>query len=133
MITRSGGRLDWSASHQCDFAVDKFGIMGLMRRREPCLSPGPKTRPIQRCLIFLQGVKVPAVATHKFLGMILDQELCWSMHLHYALHKGAKWVTQYCQLAKLSRGVSPKYMRWYFIAIAVPKMLYKANLFLVLG
>ena len=40
---------------------------------------------------------------------------------------------QYCQFAKPSRGVSPKYMRWYFIAIAVPKMLYVANLFLILG
>jgi len=40
---------------------------------------------------------------------------------------------QYCQFAKPSRGVSPKYMRWYFIAIAVLKMLYMANLFLILG
>jgi len=63
----------------------QFGIiMGFTTRRELCLSPGPKTRPVQRHPIFLQGVKVPAVATHKFLGMMLDQELHWSMHLHYA-------------------------------------------------
>jgi len=86
----SGGRLDWSAIHQCKFVVDKFSIMGLMRRREPGPLPGPKTRPIQRHLIFLQGVKVLAVATHKFLGVMLDQELCWSTHLHYSLQKGAK-------------------------------------------
>ena len=93
MMTRSGGGLDWSASHQCEFSVDKFSIMGLMRRRESCPSPGPKTRPVQSCPNFLQGVKVPAVATHKFLGVMLDQELHWSMHLHYALQKGAKWVS----------------------------------------
>jgi len=133
MMTRSGGRLDWSSSHQCEFTVDMFGVMGLMRRREPSPLPGPKTRPIQRCPIFLQGVKVLAVTTHKFLGVILDQELCWRTHLHYALQKGTKWVSQYCQLSKLLKGVSPKFMRWFYISVAMPKMLYAADLFLIPG
>ena len=127
------GRLDWLASHQCKFTVDKFGIMGLTRRKEPCPLLGLKTRTIQRHPIFLQGVKVLAVTTHKFLGMMLDQELHWIMHLHYALQKGTKWVTQYCWLSKLSRGVLPKYMRQYFIIVTVPKMLYTADLFLIPG
>jgi len=77
---------------------------------------------------------VPAVATHKFLGMDAGPRTA----LEYApatmpSRRAPNGVTMYCQLAKLSRGVSPKYMRWYFIAIAVPKMLYVANLFLILG
>jgi len=39
------------------------------------------------------GVKVLVVATHKFLGVILDQELRWKEHVQYALQKGTKWVT----------------------------------------
>jgi len=41
-----------------NFALDKFGIMGLTRRRELNPVGNPK---IQRYLIFLQGVKVLAV------------------------------------------------------------------------
>jgi len=29
MMTRRGRGLDWSKYHQCKFALDKFGIMGL--------------------------------------------------------------------------------------------------------
>ena len=76
MMTRKGGGLKWSHTHQCKFALDKFGIMGLTRRREPDPLTRGKTRLVQRRLIFLQGIKVPVAATHKFLGVMLDQELC---------------------------------------------------------
>src|SRR5882724_229102 len=111
MMTREGGSLDWSSRHQCNFVVDKFGIMGLTRKREPNPLNGSKTRPIQTCLIFLQDTKVPVVTTHKFLGIMINQELQWKEHIHYALQNGKKWVTQYCRLAKLSKGLSAKYMR----------------------
>ena len=64
--------------------------MGLTRRREPDPLMRVKTRPVQRQPIFLQGTKVPATATHKLLGVILDQELRWKEHCHYALQKGVK-------------------------------------------
>jgi len=39
IMERDGGRLDWSHTHQCRFAIEKFGIMGFSRRREPNLFP----------------------------------------------------------------------------------------------
>jgi len=59
-------------------------------------------------LLFLQGMKVPTVATHKSLGVILDQELRWNDHMNYTLQKGTKWVTQYQRIARPSKGVSAK-------------------------
>jgi len=106
MMTRKGSRLEWSHTHQCEFTLDKFGIMGLTRRREPDPLTRAKTRLVQRQPIFLQGIKVPATAMHKFLGVMLDQEFHWKEHCHYALQKGVKWVTQYQRLTKVSRGVS---------------------------
>jgi len=38
---------------------------------------------------------------------------------------------QYHRLVKPKRGVSAKYMRWFYIAVAVPKMLHAADLFLI--
>ena len=133
MMTRNGGGLEWSNTYQCEFAVNKFGIMGLMRKREPDPSGNMKTKPIQRRPIFLQGIKVPVVTTHKFLGVIMDQELWWKRHLHHMLQKGTNWETQYCRLAKPSKGVSPKYMRRFYISVAIPKMMYATDLFLTPG
>src|SRR5882724_7990595 len=92
-----------------------------------------KTMPERRRPIFLWGVKVPAVATHKFLGVILDQELWWKEHVQYTLQKGTKWVALYRRLAKPMKGVSAKHMRWFYISVAIPKMLYAADLFLIPG
>src|SRR5882724_10438583 len=92
-----------------------------------------KTMPERRRPIFLRGVKVLAVATHKFLGVILDQELWWKEHIQYAQQKGTKWVTQYRRLAKPMKGVSAKHMRQFYISVAIPKMLYAADLFLIPG
>ena len=73
------------------------------------------------------------VATHKFLGVILDQELQWREHVQYTLQKGTKWVTQYRRLMKPMKGVSAKHMRQFYISVAIPKMLYAADLFLIPG
>ena len=51
--------------------------------------------------------------------------------MNYTICKGTNWVTQYCRLAKPSKGTSAKFMRCFYISIAIPKMLYAADLFLV--
>ena len=130
MMVRQGGGLDWVVTHQSNFTIDTFGIIGLTRRREQNPLGAPRTRHMQWHQIFLQGVKVPVVANHKFLGIIMDQELHWKEHMNYALHRGTKWVTQYRRLAKPSWGVSAKFMRQFYTMVAVPKVLYATDLFL---
>jgi len=39
--------------------------------------------------------------------------------------------SQYCRLAKLTSGVSAKHMRCFYTSVAIPKMLYTTDLFLV--
>ena len=130
MMEQPGGGLDWSRSHHCNFAMDKFGVMGLTRRREPNPAKRPPTRPTQRHLLFLQGAKIPAVEVHKFLGVLIDQELRLKEHLNYTLCKGTKWVMQCGRLAKPTKGISAKYMRRFYLSVAVPRMLYATELFL---
>src|SRR5882672_3811139 len=121
--------MEWSRTHQCGFALDKFGVMGLTRQREANLARSPATRPLERKPISLQGIEIPVVMAHKFLGVIFDQELRWKDEVNYALMKGTKWVTQYQRLAKVSGGVSAKYMRRFYLAVSVPRMLYAADVF----
>jgi len=42
-----------------------------------------------------------------------------------------KWIMQYQRLSKMMKGITVKYMRFY-IMVAVPQMLYAADLFLIL-
>ena len=74
-MVRHGSGLNWETTHQSDFVLDKLGIMGLTRRREPNPSSNLKIRPIQRHPIFLHSVNVLAFNTHKFLSIMIDQEL----------------------------------------------------------
>ena len=34
MMEKCQGGLDWSCMHQCNFVIEKFGVMGLTRWRE---------------------------------------------------------------------------------------------------
>ena len=110
MVCPSGG-LNWSHTHHCSFEMDKFGVMGLTRKREPNPGRRPHTRPASRAPIVLQGVEIMVIVAHKFLGVIVDQELHWKEQVNYTLQKGTKWVAQYCRLVRLTKGVSAKYMR----------------------
>jgi len=56
--------------------------MGLTRRREMNLAKRSTTRPAQRHPIFLQGMKIPVISAHKFLGVLINQELWWKKHLN---------------------------------------------------
>jgi len=106
--------------------------MGLTRRREPNPAKRPPTKPTQRHLLVLRDTQIPVVEAHKFLCMLIDQELCWKEHINYMLHKGMKSVMQYSRLAKLMKGISAKYMHRFYLSVVVPRMLYAADLFLTL-
>ena len=68
---------------------------------------------------------------HKFLDVILDQELRWKDQVNHVVTKGMKWITQYRRLMKVSRGVSAKYLRRFYLMVAIPRMMCVADLFLV--
>jgi len=45
--------------------------------------------------------------------------------------KGTKRVLQYKRLAKVLGGMSAKYMRRFYLTVAIPRMMYTGDLFLV--
>ena len=42
IMTRQKGALDWAKTHDCQFALDKFGLMGFTRRWEQNIAMGTK-------------------------------------------------------------------------------------------
>jgi Reverse transcriptase (RNA-dependent DNA polymerase) len=130
IMTRPGGAYSWAAKHDCQFAVEKFGLMGLTRCREKNLMKPSKTRPVARPPIKIGQHIVKPTPTHKFLGLIMDQELRFKEHVNYALKKGEAYISQYRRLTRPTKDVTAKHMRTYYLTVAVPKLLYTADVFL---
>ena len=132
-MTREGGALEWSQKSKCQYALNKFGLMGFMRKREPDHGGTKKTRPATHPNINLPGQTISLSTTHKFLGVILDQELQFKEQVAYALDKGTKWTEQYRRLAKGISGISAKHMTTFYFTTTLLKMLYATDLFLIPG
>ena len=53
---------------------------------------------------------ITTVSSHKFLGVMLDQELWWGPQANYAVAKATKWTLAYQRLACPSTGIQPRLM-----------------------
>jgi hypothetical protein len=66
----------------------------------------------------------------KFLGVIVDNKLNWKGQCAAPATKGQDWLIQFSRLAWASQGINAKYTRQLYLSIAVPQMLYAADIFL---
>ena len=57
-----------------------------------------KTKPTTRPTIQLSNHVIKPTTSHKFLGVIMDQELHFKEYINYALAKGNKFMGQYQRL-----------------------------------
>ena len=72
--------------------------------------------------------EVTTISTHKFLGVLLDDELCFQKHAAYAIVKGERWVSEVKKLSKVMRGMHGTFTRRLFYSVAAPSMLYAADI-----
>ena len=76
----------------------------------------------------LQGSLIKPSTSHKFLGVLLDQELRWQHQADYALGKASKWLLAFRKLAWTASGVNLWLMRQLYHAVAIPKMAYAVDI-----
>jgi len=81
MVSRSGGAREWSISHNSKFEASKSILIDFS-----C------TKGVEQPAMTFQGCTVTAQASHRFLGVIVDQGLRWRQHTDFALMKAAKWT-----------------------------------------
>ena len=127
-MERDGGVFQWAAEHNCGFGIDKFQLLDLTHRREPHLGIPGKTCPISRPDVQLRGHVVKSDDMAKFLGVIIDRELQWKAQGAAMVEKGKAWVAQVQRIAKVTRGVPSHLVRRLYLAVAVPKMMYAADI-----
>jgi hypothetical protein len=117
MLERPGGGYNWSRAHNSKFETNKFALMDFsMNRRKP--HPD----------MHIQGSIIQPSPLHRFLGVILDQELCWKAQIDNATARGLAYVLQLHCLSTSAKGIPLRLMRQLYQAVAIPKMLYAADL-----
>jgi hypothetical protein len=109
MLNRPGGGYEWSNAHNSNFETSKFALIDFSMNRT-------KTRPP----MIIRGNTIHPSATHKFLGVILDQELRWKDHIAYAIAKGTAYTLQLHRLSSTASGMPMKLTRQLYQAVAIP-------------
>jgi len=130
VMTKPDGIFDWARLHNCEFGIDKFQLLDASRRtaQHPFM---PRRRiPLPRKTLVINGHRIEPKTSVKFLGIHVDQTLRWKEQCASALAKGQDWLIQFGRLAKTSRGVATQHVRRLYVAIALPRMLYAADIFL---
>ena len=105
VMTREGGVLDWAASHNCEFGMEKFQLLDLTRRKIKDLNRPRKRIALPRCDLKLNGQIIKLSTVVKFLGIQIDRELRWKEQVAAVIGKGREWLRQCKRLAKTSGGV----------------------------
>ena len=114
MMTRQGGMVDWSKSHNSSIEYSKLALIdfahpGVKKPRPPLVLPSITIEPTQNA---------------KYLGIVLDQNLNWAPQLAYVHGKGSKWAAQIRRLTRPSWGLTPGGARKLFVGVALPRILY---------
>ena len=75
MMTCDGGGLDWSRNHNSKFEMSKLTLVGFSRRRvQDPACPGKMIAELRPSLS-LGDTVIQSPVSHKFIGVVFDQEL----------------------------------------------------------
>ena len=128
MMMRANGAYEWLRKHNSFFETDKLQLMNFIRKRERDPSGKGKTQPVTRQPLVLEDGTILPSSSHRLLGLILNQELQFHHHVAHTITKGTNWTLQLQRLAKPTQGLSHQYTCQLYLSIAVPKMVYAADI-----
>src|SRR6266481_3168654 len=83
---------------------------------------------VTRPSLTLWDTNVQLDTSHKFLGVLLDQELHWREKVEQVVAKATKWSLGACRLANLAMGILPWQMRQLYQVVAMPSFTYAADI-----
>ena len=117
MVTHPGGALSWLAQHNSRFEASKSVLMDFTQ-----------SKMVTRSQLTLCGTVLMPQPSHKFLRVMMDQELCWQHQASYTVVKASKWILAFCRLARPASGLQAKLMRQLYSTVAIPKLTYMADM-----
>ncbi len=121
LMGREGGVMDWSKMHNSPLEYSKLVLIDFAHRNSSK----------KRVQLQLPQRQIEPSTSTKYLGIILDQNLNWKAQWAHAVEKGTKWAAQIRRIARPSWGITPKYTRCLYISIALPRILYAADIWCI--
>ena len=117
-MLRAKGGFRWAKVHNSRFETSKSVLVNFSWSKSVKWPPP-----------MLWGSTIMPSSTHKFIGVMVDQELHWQQQAlaDYATAKATKWTLAFRRLAHTSMGIKPWLMQQMYLAVAVPKMSYAAD------
>ena len=121
MMCRAGGVSDWSKTHNSPLEYTKLALIDFAHR----------SNSKSRTVLQLPQRSIKPTNSTKYLGVIVDQSLEWKAQQAYAVKKGTKWASQIRRIARPTWGITPNYARRLYISVALPRILYAADVWCV--
>ena len=100
MMNRAQGSYNWSNSHNSCFEPSKMSLVGFSRKHTPDLQHTGKLALEPQPDLHLHGDIIKPSMTHKYLGIIFDQELHWREQAERIMGTAAKWMLCFHHLTK---------------------------------
>ena len=127
MMYREQGGYEWSECHNSCFEPSKMVLVGFSRKHKTDPQCPSRLAPEPRPNLHLHDAVIRPSLTHKYLGIIFDQELRWREQAEHAAATAAKWTLQFRRLMRPSTSIRSKFMRQLYCAVAIPKFTYAAD------
>lgn len=127
LMERLGGALEWSEQQNAEFKIEQTALICASCTWVPDPSRRGHKMLAPRVPITIRGHRIEPLSSHKFLGVIIDQELCFQEHAAYALAKGTKYVQACGRMTRPVKGIRGKMMKKLYKGVVIPKMLYAAD------
>src|ERR1700678_879 len=128
MWEQPGGLAKWSQTHFSIYKHTKFVAISFTRKK--AIDPNNPRKTIKQTPIKIQLEEHLIVKTgpsHKFLGVILNDELRYKQHADYALAKGTEWEARIRSIARMARGAKGSFIKRLYHSVGLAKMLYAAD------
>ena len=133
LMEKERGGLKWSEDHNSRFETSKLVVMHLSRRTQPDPNHASKRVPLSRLQLLIQDKPIKEVATFKYLGVLIDNQLRWNEQAKRAAASATQWLLQFRRLTRASTGVRSRLMRQLYLAVALPKITYGLDRYRVRG
>jgi hypothetical protein len=128
MFNRKKGLKDWGMSYHLIYELHKSGALAVTRKR--LVDPNNPRKRIKHPPITIkldEGNHVTTSSTQKYLGVIIDSELCFKEQTASAIGKGSRWANQSGRLVKVAKGIKGTLARRMYYGVVVASMLYAVD------
>ena len=109
------------------FYTTYMALVGFSHKCTPDPLHSKKLVPEPRPDLHLRGDIVKPLTTHKYLGVVFDQELRWREQAECVTGTAAKWMLCFHRLMKLSFGIRSRFMWQLYYAVVAPRFTYAAD------